>query len=221
MTVSAVKWSFLMEVFMPAPKDAYTEGYAKGKSSSTGGALAEVTMGMLQDDPGGHFAAGYRDGAAGKKLVPPTGNVRRADTQLNPFDDRVAIKMECPNCGELDWFEWKFLGRLTDPVCGYSWYAGSGTYAQMQLRAAIQAGRRFSKYMNSGVSAGEGAWIVKAMGWCFGVLLGIGIRLEFGIVMIPIQAFAGLFPSQEDEPRHRDEGCRFGRYSGRPRHRLP
>lgn len=147
---------------MPAPNNAYSEGYAKGKASTAGGALAETTMGMLRDDPGGYFAAGYRDGAAGKAFNPHSDAVRKGDAELNPFDDKVAIKTACPNCRELDWFEWKFLGRLTDPVCGHSWYAGSGAYALMQLRAAFQFGARFGKYMTSGTSrssasAGEAA----------------------------------------------------------------
>jgi hypothetical protein len=162
-------------------------------------------MGMLRDDPGGYFAAGYRDGAAGKTFNPHGDNIRsdnarKGDADLNPFDDRVAIKTVCPNCRELDWFEWKFLGRLTDPVCGHSWYAGSGAYALMQLRASFQFGARFGKYMTSGTSrssasAGEAAVgsLAKGMFWILGALLGVGIRLEFGVLVIPIQALAGLF----------------------------
>lgn len=190
---------------MPEPKDAYREGYAKGKASTAGGALAEMTMGMLRDDPGGYFAAGYRDGAAGKQFNPGDDirkgdDVRRGDADITPFDDKVAIKTACPNCRELDWFEWKFLGRLTDPVCGHTWYAGSGTYALMQLRAAFQFGGRLAKYMTSGTSrssasAGEAAVgsLARGMFWILGGLLGVGIRLEFGVLMIPIQAVAGLF----------------------------
>jgi hypothetical protein len=96
----------------------------------------------------------------------------------------------------VDWFEWKFLGRVTDPVCGHSWYVGSGTYTLMQLRAGFAAGHRFAKYLTSGVS-GEGAWIAKAMGWFMGVILGLAIRLEFGVLMIPIQALAGLFQAKK------------------------
>jgi hypothetical protein len=187
---------------MPAPKDAYSEGYAKGKKSTAGDALAEITMGMLRDDPGGYFAAGYRDGAAGKAFNAHGNNVRKGDAELNPFDDKVAIKTVCPNCRELDWFEWKFLGRLTDPVCGHSWYAGSGTYALMQLRAAVQFGGRFGKYMTSGKSQSRSAGeelvgsLIKGMFWIFGALIGIGIRLECAVLMIPIQALAGLFQTK-------------------------
>jgi tetratricopeptide (TPR) repeat protein len=63
---------------MPAPIDAYRAGYEKGRKDTLGGGLAELTMGMLRDDPGGHFAAGYRDGAAGKKFNPPSLEVRKA-----------------------------------------------------------------------------------------------------------------------------------------------
>jgi hypothetical protein len=148
---------------------------------------------MLRDDPGGYFAAGQRDGAGGKKFNPPSDQVRKPAADINPFDDKVAIKTVCPNCGALDWFEWKFLGRLADPICGHSWYVGSGTYAAMQIRAAFAAGGKGAKYFTSGVSGGEGAWIGRALGWFMGVILGLGIRLEFGILMIPIQALAGLF----------------------------
>jgi len=120
-----------------------------------------------------------------------------ADEDINPFDDKVAIRRVCPKCGALDWFEWKFLGRLTDPICGHSWYVGPGTYAVMQIRAAFAAGGKGAKYFTSGVS-GEGAWIAKGMGWFMGVLLGLGIRLEFGLLMIPIQAFAGLFQAKRN-----------------------
>ena len=98
---------------MPAPIDAYREGYERGRKNSLGDRLAEVTMGMLRDDPGGHFGAGYRDGAAGKKFNPPSDLVRKLAPELNPFDDKVAIKTVCPNCAALDWFEWKFLSTVS------------------------------------------------------------------------------------------------------------
>jgi hypothetical protein len=176
---------------MRRPIEAYREGYEKGRTDNAGGVLAEITMGMLRDDPGGYFATGYHDGTAGKKFAPPSEEVRKEAAELNPFDDKVAIKTVCPNCGALDWFEWKFLGKLTDPVCGYTWYAGSGTYVLMQVRAGFQAGSRFTKYLTSGIS-GEGAWIAKALGWFMGTLVGIGVRLEFGLLMTPIQAMVGL-----------------------------
>src|ERR1035437_5708915 len=120
-----------------------------------------------------------------------------AHAELNPFDDKVAVRVCCPKCGALDWFEWRFLGKLTDPVCGHSWYVGSGTYTVMQIRAAFAAGNKGAKYFTSGVSGGEGAWIAKALGWFMGVILGLGIRLEFGVLMIPIQALAGLFQAKK------------------------
>ena len=128
--------------------EAYRAGYEKGQKDGLGGALAEVTMGMLRDDPGGYFAAGQRDGAGGKKFNPPSDQVRKPAADINPFDDKVAIKTVCPNCGALDWFEWKFLGRLTDAICGHSWYAGSGTYTLMQIRAAFAAGGKGAKYLS-------------------------------------------------------------------------
>jgi hypothetical protein len=184
---------------MATPDEAYGKGYEKGRKEGLAGNTAEAIFGMMKDDPGGHHAAGYRDGAAGKEFKPPSAQapVRKPAADVNPFDDKVAIKAVCPHCGALDWLEWKFLGRLTDPFCGHSWCAGSGTYAAMQIRAAFAAGGKGAKYMTSGVSGGEGAWIAKGMGWFMGVLLGLGIRLEFGVLMIPIQAFAGLFQTKK------------------------
>lgn len=60
-------WGYLM----PKPYDAYRDGYNKGRKASLGTGLAEATLGMLRDDPGGYYAAGYRDGVAGKKFEPP------------------------------------------------------------------------------------------------------------------------------------------------------
>jgi hypothetical protein len=181
---------------MGQPIDAYRAGYEQGQKDTAGGVLAELTMGMLREDPGGYFAAGYHDARSGKKFSPLYNEGRKEAAELNPFDGKVAIKTICPNCGALDWFEWKFLGKLKDPICGYSWYAGSGTYALMQVRAAFGAGSRFTKYLTSGIS-GEGAWIAKALGWFIGTLLGIAIRLEFGLLMIPIQAAGALFQSKQ------------------------
>jgi lipoprotein NlpI len=109
------------------------------------------------------------------------------------------VRIHCPKCGALDWFEWKFLGKLTDPVCGHTWYVGSGFYTVMQIRAAFAAGGRFTKYLTSGIS-GEGAWIAKALGWFMGTILGLAIRLEFGVAMIPIQALAGLSQPKKTTP---------------------
>src|SRR5437879_6435703 len=57
---------------MPTPIEAYRQGYEKGRRDSAGGRLAEMTMGMLRDDPGGHFQKGYSDGAAGKPFSLPS-----------------------------------------------------------------------------------------------------------------------------------------------------
>jgi uncharacterized protein YecT (DUF1311 family) len=173
------------------PADAYREGYERGRRDNLADNVGQAVFGLFRDDPGGHFQAGYHDGAAGKKFRPPADEVRKPAAELNPFDDKVAIKIVCPNCGALDWFEWKFLGRLKDPVCGHTWYAGSGTYTVMQIRAGFGAGNKFAKHITSGVT-GEGAWLFKAPFWCAGIILGLAIRLEFGVMMIPIQAIVGI-----------------------------
>lgn len=72
---------------MPTPIEAYRAGYEKARQDDLGGTLAEVTMGMLRDDPGGHFAAGYHDGAARKKFNPPS-----TPTPRRPQTDRLIPK---------------------------------------------------------------------------------------------------------------------------------
>ena len=57
---------------MARPIDAYREGYEKGREDSLGGRLAEITMGMLRDDPGGPFRCPNHDGAAGNSFNPPS-----------------------------------------------------------------------------------------------------------------------------------------------------
>src|ERR1035437_6847619 len=114
-----------------------------------------------------------------------------AHDELNPFDDKVAVRVHCPKCGGLDWFEWKFLGKLTDPVCGHTWYVGSGFYAAMQIRAIFQTSARFAKHGTKGAS-GEGAWIGKILGWFVSLVFGFCIRLEAAMIIIPIQALVGL-----------------------------
>jgi hypothetical protein len=71
---------------MPTPIEAYRAGYERGRSDSAGGRLAEITMGVLRDDPGGHFQKGYSDGAAGRPFSPPPipARVRRQTSGLIP-----------------------------------------------------------------------------------------------------------------------------------------
>jgi hypothetical protein len=115
-----------------------------------------------------------------------------AEEELNPFDDKVAVRMACPKCGDTDWFEWKFLGKLTDPVCGHTWYVGSGFYTLMQIRAIVKTSTRFAKQGTKGGSGGQGAWIGKILGWFVSLVFGFCIRLEAALFAIPIQAIAGL-----------------------------
>lgn len=120
----------------------------------------------------------------------PAEQVKRpnANVEINPFD-KEAIQLSCPKCGDIDWFEWRFLGKLTDPVCGYQWYVDSGVYAGKQIRASFQLGKKIVKYFNHGVS-GEGAWIAKAAGAFTGMVIGLVVRLPYGVLMIPVQAVA-------------------------------
>lgn len=110
-----------------------------------------------------------------------------AHAELNPFDDKEAIRLVCPHCGDTDWFEWRFLGKLEDPVCGHEWYADSAVYAGKQVRASFQMGKKLVKYFNHGVS-GEGAFIAKALGGFTGMVFGLAFRLPYGLILIPVQA---------------------------------
>jgi hypothetical protein len=82
---------------LTTPTDAYRQGYEKAKSDTLGGIAAEVTLGMIRDDPGGYFANGYRDGAAGKPFTPPiTHNASKHKRLIpnfseNPFGWLLAI----------------------------------------------------------------------------------------------------------------------------------
>ena len=178
-------------LFMATPAETYREGYEKGRKQGLAGHTGEAIFGMFKDDPGGHYAAGYHDGAGGRDFNPPTGEVRKPAAEMNPFDDKVAIKTVCPNCGALDWFEWKFLGKLTDPVCGHSWYVGSGTYTIRQIQAVFESAGKMAKYMTAGVPR-QGAIVAKIAGWMTGVVFGFAVRLEGAVFMIPIQAAVGL-----------------------------
>ena len=95
---------------MPTPIEAYRQGYEKGRSDSAGGRLAEVTMGMLRDDPGGHFQKGYGDGAAGRPFDAPSIPQKSLTKGLIPkFSDNplgwflgVCIVVEC-------WVLWQLI----------------------------------------------------------------------------------------------------------------
>jgi hypothetical protein len=94
--------------------DTYADGYANGKKDTLGGMLAQVTMGMLRDDPGGFYTAGYRDGSAGKKFSPPAPTVKqpaaKAATPSAPASDLEKSWYRLCNSSEFiskevaDWF---------------------------------------------------------------------------------------------------------------------
>ncbi len=116
----------------------------------------------------------------------------------NPFDDTVAVRLLCPKCGQMDWFEWKFLGKLSDPVCGHSWYVGPGQYTLRQIRATFGAMAKGVRYMNKDVH-GEGAWIAKILGVFGGAVIGFVFRLPFALIMIPIQAAVSWSQARKTE----------------------
>lgn len=170
------------------------ECYGSGKV----GTIADDVAGGKRPCPLCH-GTGRCQTCGSKGLVPdspPPPERPHARAELNPFDDKVAVRLRCPKCGDVDWFEWKFLGRLTDPVCGHNWYAGSGLYTAMQIRAIFQTSARFAKEGTKGAS-GEGECIGKIIGWFVHLVFGFCIRLEAAVIMIPIQAIAGLFQAKK------------------------
>jgi len=52
--------------------DGYRAGYEKGKADTMAENLGEAVRGLVRDDPGGFFAVGYHDGAAGDSFNPPS-----------------------------------------------------------------------------------------------------------------------------------------------------
>ncbi len=56
---------------MATPLEAYRDGYRKGLEATVGHHLAEATIGIMRDDPGGYYAAGFKDGSNRKKFSPP------------------------------------------------------------------------------------------------------------------------------------------------------
>jgi hypothetical protein len=89
------------------------------------------------------------------------------------------------------------LGKLTDPVCGHTWYVGSGLYTLQQVRAIFQLANKLAKHSTQGIS-GEGAWMGKMLGWFCGLVCGFCIRLEAAAFMIPIQAIVRLLAKPQD-----------------------
>jgi len=57
---------------MRLPSEVYAEGYAKGRSTNLADATGDAIFGLLRDDPGGYFSAGYSDGSGGRKFNPPS-----------------------------------------------------------------------------------------------------------------------------------------------------
>ena len=53
---------------MPAPDEAYRAGHDKGRHDNLADAVADAFFGMLRDDPGGYYSAGYCDGAQGRSF---------------------------------------------------------------------------------------------------------------------------------------------------------
>ncbi len=81
------------ESIMRRPTDAYREGYEKGRADNLAGHVSEAIFGMMRDDPGGYYAAGYSDGAAGKPFN-PHGQKERKPRSEEPSAGSSATDLE-------------------------------------------------------------------------------------------------------------------------------
>ena len=184
---------------MKSPEEYYMEGYSEGCRNTLGDQMAHASFGYLRDDPHGHYAAGYRDAAAGHPIRIPAPTPTPKAEELNPFDEATAVRVACPRCGLTEWIRWKFLGKLGHAGCGYTWYARPSLYLRMQIRASFSAARKGIRYFNSGSTSGQGAWIASALGWFMGATFGFGFRFTYGLAMMPFQAIAGLLDSSDSQ----------------------
>lgn len=95
----------------------------------------------------------------------------------------------CPKCNASGMFKWHFLGKLTHPPCGKSWYVPPGTYIGRQLGAVFRTGGEMAgKAISDAEKKGEKGY---AEG-IFSFIMGAVFRFVFAILMIPIQAVVSL-----------------------------
>lgn len=97
----------------------------------------------------------------------------------------------CPNCNAVGAYKWHFLGKLSHPDCGWSWYVGPGAYTGAQLKAVFRTGMNLSAEAY-GDAEKKGEKAGGCLGAVFSFILGICFRLPFALIMIPIQAIVSL-----------------------------
>ncbi|MCK5257292.1 MAG: hypothetical protein KAQ81_14770 [Deltaproteobacteria bacterium] len=120
-----------------------------------------------------------------KKRLEEEGNAKTLSYALDKL-----VTGACPNCNAAGAFKWHFLGKLSHPVCGSSWYVAPGTYMGRQMKGVFRTGIEiggniFEDSEKKGESGG-------CLGATFGFILGVCFRLPFALLMMPIQAIVSL-----------------------------
>lgn len=120
-----------------------------------------------------------------KKRLEEEGNVKTLSYALEKFVSDI-----CPNCNVPGAFKWHFLGKLTHPACGWSWYAAPGTYIGAQFKGVFRTGMEIGGDMlaDSERKGEKGG----CLGAIFGFIMGVCFRLPFALLMMPIQAIVSL-----------------------------
>lgn len=99
------------------------------------------------------------------------------------------VKEACPKCGTSGFYKHHFLGKLTHPDCGCSWYMSPGTYIGTQLKSVFRAGRDIGGDMAMDAEKKGEKGIFEML---FGFIMGAAFRLPFAVIMIPIQSIVSL-----------------------------
>jgi SH3 domain-containing protein len=125
--------------------------------------------------------------------------MKRLEAEGNAYSFKFALEkfllIDCPKCRASGAFKWHFLGKLSHPDCGRSWFVGPGEYIVAQLKAVFRTGGEIA---GSAISDAEKKGESGFAGMIFGFLMGVMIRLPFAIMMIPIQAVVSLCQSNKD-----------------------
>ena len=99
----------------------------------------------------------------------------------------------CPNCGAVGLFRWAFLGHLTHD-CGASWHVSTWAYFARQVGRSVGWGKSFA--IESATGSDDDGSLGAAIAGLFialiGFVLGVSIRLPFGLLMTPIQGVVKL-----------------------------
>lgn len=119
------------------------------------------------------------------------GNLQTVGFGLEEF-----LETACQSCGASGHFRWHFLGRMSHPGCGWSWYADPGTYIVEQFRRSFRAGMEVGADAASDSRGGASG----CLGGLFGFLIGSITRLTFAVFLLPVQAVVSLTQAKPAVP---------------------